>query len=211
MMYHYQLDCSTCSYQSHPASPLFAALSLTNIHYRRIPIDATVTAGPSIPSLLYRPISKRLTFWGLDPQLRHCSYIYIYIIYTPNLGLAIAIFDREREQGRFKGSSERARGSSGSSVSLIWLQLLLLFTQQCYQAPPAAARLLQLRTLLALSCSNVSEYTFASVSMGLRSNVNSVWEGTIQSIPIMRRLIITKESNPRTLRGAFSCSTHYSM
>ena len=38
--------------------------------------------------------------------------------------------------------------------------------------------------------------------------MNSGWEGTIQSIPIIRRLI-TKESSPRRLRGAFLCSTHY--
>ena len=36
---------------------------------------------------------------------------YIYIIYTPNLGLRIADSIREREQGRFRGSSEGARGS----------------------------------------------------------------------------------------------------
>jgi len=38
--------------------------------------------------------------------------MYIYIIDTPNLGLAIAVFGRKREQGRFKGSTEGARGSS---------------------------------------------------------------------------------------------------
>ena len=39
-------------------------------------------------------------------------YIYIYIIYTPNLGFGIALFDQEREQGRFRGSNEGARGRS---------------------------------------------------------------------------------------------------
>ena len=46
-------------------------------------------------------------------------YVYIYIIYTPNLRSWIALFDREREHGRFEGSIEgaareqgRARGSS---------------------------------------------------------------------------------------------------
>ena len=38
-------------------------------------------------------------------------YIYIYYIYTPNLGSGIALPGREREQGRFRGSSEGARGS----------------------------------------------------------------------------------------------------
>jgi len=37
--------------------------------------------------------------------------MYISIIYTPNLGLEIAVSVREREQGRFRGSSEGARGS----------------------------------------------------------------------------------------------------
>lgn len=37
----------------------------------------------------------------------------ISIIYTPNLGFEIAVFDREREQGRFRGSTEGARGSTG--------------------------------------------------------------------------------------------------
>jgi len=39
-----------------------------------------------------------------------CVYIYIYIIYTPNLGLGVALFDREKEQGSFRGSREGARG-----------------------------------------------------------------------------------------------------
>ena len=38
-------------------------------------------------------------------------YIYVYIIYTPNLGLGITRFDQEREQGRFRGSNEGAGGS----------------------------------------------------------------------------------------------------
>ena len=38
---------------------------------------------------------------------------YIYIIYTPNLGLEIAVPGREREQGRFRESTEGARGRSG--------------------------------------------------------------------------------------------------
>ena len=37
--------------------------------------------------------------------------LYIYNIYTPNLGLEIAILGLEREQGRFKESTEGARGS----------------------------------------------------------------------------------------------------
>ena len=49
-------------------------------------------------------------------------YIYIYIIYTPNLGLRIAIPGREREQGRFKGSTEGAlrehRGAARGSLNL---------------------------------------------------------------------------------------------
>ena len=36
----------------------------------------------------------------------------MYIIYTPNLGLEIAVPGREREQGRFRGSTEGARGST---------------------------------------------------------------------------------------------------
>ena len=45
-------------------------------------------------------------------MLKFEDYIYIYIIYTPNLGFEIAVFDQEREQGRLRGSSERARGLS---------------------------------------------------------------------------------------------------
>ena len=41
---------------------------------------------------------------------RQRLYVYIYIIYTPNLGLEIAVFDQEREQGRFRGSIEGATG-----------------------------------------------------------------------------------------------------
>ena len=37
-------------------------------------------------------------------------YIYMYIIYTPNLGSEIALPGREREQGRFRGSTEGAKG-----------------------------------------------------------------------------------------------------
>jgi hypothetical protein len=42
--------------------------------------------------------------------------LYIYIIYTPNLGLGIAVSVREREQGRFRGSSEGARGRSKEAL-----------------------------------------------------------------------------------------------
>lgn len=35
---------------------------------------------------------------------------YIYFIYTPNLRLGIAVSVREMEQGRFRGSTEGARG-----------------------------------------------------------------------------------------------------
>ena len=42
-----------------------------------------------------------------------CIYVYIYIIYTPNLGLGITHFVRKREQGRFKGSSEGALREHG--------------------------------------------------------------------------------------------------
>ena len=36
------------------------------------------------------------------------TYIYIYIIYTPNLGFGKADSVRKREQGRFRGSREGA-------------------------------------------------------------------------------------------------------
>ncbi len=39
-------------------------------------------------------------------------YIYIYIIYTPNLGLVITVLNRVREQGRFRGSIKGAWGST---------------------------------------------------------------------------------------------------
>ena len=37
---------------------------------------------------------------------------YLYITYTPNLGFELTAFVREREQGRFKGSTEGAGGST---------------------------------------------------------------------------------------------------
>ena len=43
------------------------------------------------------------------------SYVYIYIIYTPNLGLRITIPGLEREQGRFRGSTKGAKGRSGGA------------------------------------------------------------------------------------------------
>ena len=52
-----------------------------------------------------------------SPVFTHsASYIYIYIIYTPNLGLRITVFDREREQGRFRGSTEGAWGSTEGAL-----------------------------------------------------------------------------------------------
>jgi hypothetical protein len=42
----------------------------------------------------------------------HKKDVYIYIIYTPNLGFEITVLGREREHGRFRGSSEGARGRS---------------------------------------------------------------------------------------------------
>ncbi len=47
-----------------------------------------------------------------DLNLDNFIYIYICIIYTPNLGLQIAVSVREREQGRFRGSTEGARRRS---------------------------------------------------------------------------------------------------
>ena len=44
---------------------------------------------------------------------------YIYIIHTPNLGLGIAVSVREMEQGRFRGSTEVARGKRGGWRLLI--------------------------------------------------------------------------------------------
>ena len=38
-------------------------------------------------------------------------YIYIYIIYTPNLGIEITAFVQEREQGRFKKNIKGVKGS----------------------------------------------------------------------------------------------------
>ncbi len=38
------------------------------------------------------------------------EYDYIFIIFTQNLGSEIAIPGREREQGRFRGSTEGAKG-----------------------------------------------------------------------------------------------------
>lgn len=46
------------------------------------------------------------------PTMDSSSIIYIYIIYTPNLGWGIAVFVRERGQGRFRGSSGGAGGST---------------------------------------------------------------------------------------------------
>ena len=43
-------------------------------------------------------------------------YIYIYIIYTPNLGFVITVPGREREQGRFKGSTEGVRRRSKGAL-----------------------------------------------------------------------------------------------
>ena len=45
------------------------------------------------------------------------AFEYIYIIYTPNLGLGITVFDQEREQGRFRGSSEGARGAHPNNLT----------------------------------------------------------------------------------------------
>ena len=49
--------------------------------------------------------------------LRLLGGIYIYIIYTPNLGSRIALSGRKREQGRFRGSTEGAKGRSEGAMS----------------------------------------------------------------------------------------------
>ena len=49
-----------------------------------------------------------------------CVCMYIYIIYTPNLGFEIAVSVRESEQGRFRGSSRAARGSSERAFEGAW-------------------------------------------------------------------------------------------
>jgi len=60
---------------------------------------------PSRPRL--KPTKQLLLLYYIHSPLS----IYIYIIYTPNLGLGIAVPGREREQGRFRASTEGARGS----------------------------------------------------------------------------------------------------
>jgi hypothetical protein len=49
------------------------------------------------------------------PSICHLSYIYIYLIYTPNLGSPTAVSVWEKEQGRFnrarKGPARERRGS----------------------------------------------------------------------------------------------------
>ena len=54
-----------------------------------------------------------------DWKLEECreKYIYIYIIYTPNLGSRIPFPGREREQGRFRGSTEGAKRRSEGAMS----------------------------------------------------------------------------------------------
>jgi len=56
----------------------------------------------------------RHCIWGFVLEIYGvCSiYIYIYIIYTPNLGLAIAALGLRREH---RGSTEGARGAEGVS------------------------------------------------------------------------------------------------
>ena len=61
---------------------------------------------------LKRPYSPSRSGTAITDLKFRVYNIYIYIIYTPNLGSEIILFDREKEQGRFKGSSERARGRS---------------------------------------------------------------------------------------------------
>ena len=54
-----------------------------------------------------------LFFFAHSALESSCLYIYIYIMYTPNLGFGIAVPGQEREQGRFKGSTEGApRGAA---------------------------------------------------------------------------------------------------
>jgi len=60
------------------------------------------------------PLVQRKRNYKKDPKPPHPDAdIYIYIIYTPNLGFPIAVPGREREQGRFRGSTEGARESTG--------------------------------------------------------------------------------------------------
>ena len=59
--------------------------------------------GPRTSKLIVGPVQLGNQLVG--------SY-YIYIISSPNLGFEIAIPGREREQGRFRGSTEGARGRS---------------------------------------------------------------------------------------------------
>ena len=50
--------------------------------------------------------------WEVTP---YTTYVYICIIYTPNLGLTIADVGQEREQSRFRGSMEGAKRSTGGA------------------------------------------------------------------------------------------------
>ena len=52
----------------------------------------------------------------LPPSFMLQEYIYICIIYTPNLGLIIVVFDQEERQDRFRESNERARERSEKAL-----------------------------------------------------------------------------------------------
>ena len=53
-------------------------------------------------------------------------------MYTPKLRSGIAFFHQEREQGRFRGSTERAlkeRGEAKENTEVLWNRKLLLIAR----------------------------------------------------------------------------------
>ena len=62
----------------------------------------------------------RILFVDMSSANSQGIYIYIYIIYTPNLGLEIAILGLEREQGRFKREHRGSKGAQRGSIEGAW-------------------------------------------------------------------------------------------
>ena len=56
-----------------------------------------------------------LTYLPFTIKAPRAIYIYIYIIYTPNLGSSASVLGPEREQGRFNQAREGAAGEQGGA------------------------------------------------------------------------------------------------
>lgn len=101
------------------ASPLPHKRSTPTTSHQSPPAPPAPPA-PPLPNSSGSALNEVHTMDPPPPPSSVYIYIYIYVIYTPNRELRIAGSVPRREHGRFRGSTERARGAPRVQEGALW-------------------------------------------------------------------------------------------